>query len=221
MNTFRPLLFSAACALALLFAAAMPAQAERADRGKPLSVAADREGTVDLIKQVVVFTGDVVVTKGTIVIKAARVEVRESADGYRTAVAIGAPGQPASFRQKREGVDEYIEGHADRLEYDERGDVVRFQGNAVVTRLRGTTVADKITGNLITYDNTAEVFSVEGGATAGTPDGRVRAVLSPREGSAAAAAASAPAASAPAATASAPAAPASGPPSGEAPGAKP
>ncbi len=191
MNTRPARLPRAVCALALAAAAVLPAHAERADRGKPLSVAADREGTVDLIKQVVVFTGDVVVTKGTIVIKAARVEVRESADGFRTAVAIGAPSQPASFRQKREGVDEYIEGQADRLEYDARGDVVRFQGHAVVTRLRGTAVADKITGNLITYDNTAEVFSVEGGATSGASDGRVRAVLSPREGSAAAAAASA------------------------------
>ena len=80
--------------------------------------------------------------------------------------------------------------------------MVRFTGNAVVRRLRGDTVADKITGNLITYDNTAEVFSVEGGSSAsGSSDGRVRAVLSPREGSAAAeaaAAASAAAASAPA-----------------------
>jgi len=208
MSVFPSLFTRAACAAALLFATALPVQAERADRGKPLSVAADREGTVDLIKQVVVFTGDVVVTKGTIVIKAARVEVREAPDGYRTAVAIGAPGQPASFRQKREGVDEYIEGRANRLEYDARGDTVRFEGDAVVTRLRGNTVADKITGNVITYDNSAEVFSVEGGATAGTSDGRVRAVLSPREGSAAAAAAAQ--ASAPSAAASAPA-PASAP----------
>lgn len=202
MSTFRPLLSSAACAAVLAFAVALPAQAERADRGKPLSVAADREGIVDLMKQVVVFTGDVVVTKGSIVLKAARVEVRESADGFRTAVALGSPGQLASFRQKREGLDEYIEGRAERIEYDERGDVVRFSGSAVVNRLRGTTVADTITGNVITYDNTAEVFSVEGGAANGGPgaDGRVRAVLSPRDGSpaAAAAASAASAASAPA-----------------------
>ncbi len=178
--------FLAAVVLAL--AAATPVHAERADRAAPLSVAADREGIVDLLKQVVVFTGDVVVTKGSIVIKAARVEVREAADGYRTAVAIGAPGQPASFRQKREGLDEYIEGRADRLEYDARGDVVKFTGHAVVRRLRGDTVADTITGNQITYDNTAEVFSVEGGAPTGSAsaDGRVRAVLSPREGTPAA-----------------------------------
>ncbi len=56
-------------------------------------------------------------------------------------------------------------------------------------RLRGTTVADEISGNLVSYDSISEVFSVSGGAAAtpSNPSGRVRAVLTPREGSAAAA----------------------------------
>lgn len=179
--------------LALLWAA--PALAEKADRAQPLNVAADRQAVFDLLKQVVSFSGNVVVTKGSITISAERVEVREAADGYRTAVALGSAGHPASFRQKRDGVDEYVEGQADRLEYEEKHDTVRFVGNAVARRLRGTAVADEITGNLITYDNTTEVFSVSGGAPAAAsagPGGRVRAVLTPREGTPAAEAASAP-----------------------------
>src|SRR5947199_5533608 len=105
---------------------AAPAWGEKADRTKPLNVAADRQGTFDLLKQVVVFTGNVIITKGTIVIKADRVEVREAPDGFRTAVAVGTSGHPATFRQKRDGVDEYIDGQAARLEYDEKGDVIRF-----------------------------------------------------------------------------------------------
>jgi lipopolysaccharide export system protein LptA len=170
--------------------AAAPAQAEKSDRAKPLNVAADRQGTVDLLKQVVVFSGNVIITKGTIVIKADRVEVRETPDGYRTAVAIGGTARPATFRQKRDGVDEYIDGQADRLEYDEKPDTIRFVNNAIVRRLRGATIGDEVTGSLITYDNTTEVFSVSGGTpatTAGSPGGRVRAVLTPREGTAAAA----------------------------------
>lgn len=186
-----PLAALAAAALALLLSGA--AHAEKGDRAKPLNVAADRQGTLDLLKQVVVFGGNVIITKGTIVIKADRVEVRETPDGYRTAVAIGAAGRPATFRQKRDGVDEYIDGQADRLEYDERGDVIRFVNNAVVRRLHGAAIGDEITGQLITYDNTTEVFSVSGGAAAspasGGGGGRVRAVLTPREGTPAAAAA--------------------------------
>jgi lipopolysaccharide export system protein LptA len=174
------------CVLAACIA--LPAHAERADRMKPLNVEADQSGRVDLQNQVIVFTGNVVVSKGTMVIRASRIEVRQLPSGYDTAVAFGAPGQPATFRQKRDGVDEFIDGQAERLEYDGRADQIKFIKNAAVRRLRGATVADEITGNLVTYDATTEVFSVSGGAatSAANPAGRVRAVLTSREGSEAA-----------------------------------
>ena len=180
----------APCAAAvLMLGLTLPIHAERGDRLKPLNVEADQSGRVDLQNQTVVFSGNVVVSKGTMVIRAARIEVRQTPAGYDTATAFGAPGRPATFRQKRDGVDEYIDGQAERLEYDGRADVIKFISNAAVRRLRGVAVADEITGNLVTYDATTEVFSVSGGAatTAANPGGRVRAVLTPREGSAAAA----------------------------------
>lgn len=195
-----PLPLRRAAALVLLGAvafAAGPAHAEKADRFKPLNVEADQPGRIDLLNQYVVFNGNVVVTKGTMIIRAQRIEVRENPDGYHSAVAIGAPGKPATFRQKRDGVDEFIEGEAERLEYDGRTDTIRFVTNAAVRRLRGSTVADEISGNLVSYDSISEVFSVSGGAaaTAANPGGRVRAVLTPREGTQAAAEAAAAAAS--------------------------
>ncbi|MEO8079311.1 MAG: lipopolysaccharide transport periplasmic protein LptA [Caldimonas sp.] len=178
-------------ALATLVLAGPVALAEKADRLMPLQVEADLPGKLDLLKQFVVFNGNVVVSKGTMTIRAARIEVRETPDGYHTAVAFGSPGQHATFRQKRDAPDEYIEGDAERLEYDAKSEVVRFVNNASVRRLRGAAVADEITGNLITYDSATEVFNVSGGATptASNPGGRVRAILTPREGSPAAAAA--------------------------------
>jgi lipopolysaccharide export system protein LptA len=197
MTHLRPFLLTQplrarAARLALLLAVVVSTsgvQAEKADRFKPLNVEADQPGKIDLQNQFIVFNGNVVVTKGTMVIRAARIEVRESPDGYHSAVAIGAPGKPALFRQKRDGVDETIEGEAERLEYDGKADTIRFVTNASVRRLRGTTVADEISGNLVSYDSISEVFSVSGGAAAtpSNPSGRVRAVLTPREGSAAAA----------------------------------
>lgn len=158
------------------------AQAEKADRFKPLNVEADQPGKIDLQNQFVVFNGNVVVTKGTMVIRAARIEVRETPDGYHTAIAFGSPGKPATFRQKRDGVEEYIDGSAERLEYDGKTDTVRFVNHAAVRRLRGDTPADEITGNLVTYNGVTEVFNVSGGAASPTnPTGRVRAVLTPRE----------------------------------------
>ncbi len=192
MNTLAPRPLLAALLILSASGIALPVNAERADRAKPLEVVADTQGSIDMLKQTVVFTGNVVITKGTLTIKADRVEVREGPNGYRTAVAIGS-NRPASFSQKRDGVDETIEGHADRLEYEERAEIVRFVNDAQVRRLQGRNVAEEITGKLITYNSTTEVFTVSGGNSpttgADSNGGRVRAVLTPRAGTEAAAAA--------------------------------
>ncbi len=190
-------LIRAAAALAVA-AGAVPAAAEKADRNKPMVVEADKPGTLDTQRQLVVFNGNVSFSQGTLLIRAERMEVRELASGYRAATAIGTPARQASYRQKRDNADESVEGFADRIEFDGRADTLRFVGNSLVRRLRGTTVADEITGAQITWDNTNELFTVQGGAaTAANPGGRVRVVLSPRAEDAASAAPGAAAASAP------------------------
>jgi lipopolysaccharide export system protein LptA len=143
-------------------------------------VEADKPGTVDMQKQIVTFSGNVVIVQGTMQIRADRVEVREVEGGRRSATAFGAGERLATYRQKREGVEETIQGEGERIEYDGRTDTLRFIGRAVVRRLRGAEMADEITGRLITWDNTRELFNVEGGAaTPDNPSGRVRAILSP------------------------------------------
>ena len=160
-----------------------PAWAEKADRNKPLNVESDN-GRFDDAQQLGTFTGNVVVTKGTMSMRAAKVEVRQAPDGSQFGVATSEGGKRAIFRQKREGLDEYIEGEAERIEYDGRADLVRFIDRAVVRRYRASVLADETAGSIIVYDNITEVINVVGGATAATPNnpsGRVRAVLAPRE----------------------------------------
>jgi lipopolysaccharide export system protein LptA len=177
-----------AAALAAACALGPAARAEKADRSKPMSIEADQPGSVDLQRQVVIFNGNVVISQGTMLLRADRVELRERPDGYREAKAIGNAERPASFRQKRDGVDETVEGAAERIEFDARTDTLRLVGNAAVRRLRAGVVADEITGSLITWDNTSELFNVTGGAaTPSNPTGRVRAVFAPREQDAASA----------------------------------
>ena len=171
------------CALSLLMAGAllMPTIAEKADRSKPMVVEADKPGSVDLQKSIVVFNGNVLISQGTMQIRADRVELRETPDGYRTGIATAAGNSQASYKQKRDGVDETVEGAADRIEFDGRSETLRFVGNGVVRRLRAGTPVDEITGALITWDHNAELFSVQGGtATPANPGGRIRAVLGPR-----------------------------------------
>lgn len=183
----------AALAVALAAAFAGPARAEKADRDKPMTVEADRDGTIDTRLGVTVFSGNAVISQGTMVIRAERVEVRDPPAGPRTAVATGVPGRPASFRQKREGLDEHVEAQADRIDYDGGADTLRFSGNAVLRRLRAGSVVDEAQGALIVWDNRSESLSMRGGTvTPVNPGGRVRVTLGPAKPASAPASSSAP-----------------------------
>lgn len=161
--------------LALALLAALPAQAERADRDKPVNLEADRV-TVDETKQTATFEGNVVLTQGTLTIRGDRMIVQQDNDGFKSGVAVG---KLASFRQKREGFDEYVEGYAERIEYDSKADKVQMFNRAYLKK-----GLDEVRGNYISYDAANEFFRVTGGgaaaATPGNPDGRVRAVIQPK-----------------------------------------
>ena len=173
--------------LALALGTGLPAHAEKADRLKPMNIESDALRYDDL-KQISVFTGKVFVTKGTIVIRGARIDVRQDPEGYQYGVVTPEPGKLAYYKQKRDAPgDEWTEGEADRIEYDSRADNVKFIGHAVMRRLVGTKVNDETTGPLIVYDQSNDTFTVNGSTlppdasvAAGAAGGRVRAVLTPR-----------------------------------------
>ena len=174
--------FTFIAVMSVLGLLAMPAAAEKADRDKPMNAEADALRYDDL-KQTSVFTGNVVITKGSTIIRGERVDVRQDAEGYQQATVVAPAGKLAFYRKKRDLVDEYIEGEAELIEYDSRADVVKLTRRAVLRRYNGAVLADETTGSQITYDNVTDVFTVNGGAqnrTAANPTGRVRAVLSPR-----------------------------------------
>ncbi len=156
-------------------AAPMPLHAERADREKPVNLEADRV-TVEESKQTATFEGHVVLTQGTLVIRGDRMVVRQDAEGFQYGVAYG---DLASFRQKRDGYDEYIEGYAERIEYDGKADKVQMFNRARLKRNN-----DEVRGNYISYDAATEFYRVIGGgkqaATPANPEGRVRAVIQPK-----------------------------------------
>jgi lipopolysaccharide export system protein LptA len=149
--------------------------AERADRNKPVNLEADQV-TVDDNKQTATFTGNVVLTQGTLMIRGDRMIVQQDADGFKYGVAYG---NLASFRQKREGYDEYVDGYAERIEYDSKAEKLQMFNRAYLKKAN-----DEVRGNYISYEVATEFFRVVGGgkqaATAANPDGRVRAVIQPK-----------------------------------------
>lgn len=165
---------------ALLTAIVAPAWAERADRDKPLQIEALKHRYDDL-KQVGWFEGDVLMIKGTLRVEGARLDFRKDAEGYEYAVVVGVKGGHATFRQRRDpsqpGVEEYVEGQAERIEYDGRAETLKLINRATWRRLENAVMADEISGSVIVYDSRNQ--AVEGSGSNGG-DGRSRTIFAPR-----------------------------------------
>lgn len=179
---FRAVRHAGVCA-AWVVCALLPhgvARADKADRAQPVVFAADA-ARVDETRRVNILTGNVELTKGTMLIRADRVEVRQNADGTQTATATGGQGGRSYFKQKREGVDEVIEGEAEKIVYEGRDDTVNFTSRAEMRRLAAGVKTDEVNGQAIRYDNKTSVYQVMGAAGDGSkPAGRVKGVITPR-----------------------------------------
>lgn len=180
IRAFMKFPFGSLCLIVLCLMGVADLRAEQSDHKQPINVESDALRYDDL-KQISVFTGNVVVTRGSIVIRGARVEVRQDPEGYQFGVVTALPGKRAFFRQKRDGGDEeYIEGESETIEYDGKADVFRLIKTAELRRLHGTRVSDVVSGTVIVYNSLTDIFTVDGTPQSG--GGRVRATLTPRSG---------------------------------------
>jgi lipopolysaccharide export system protein LptA len=156
-------------------------RAEKADSGKPTNVEADQMAYDD-VKQINTFTGNVVLTRGTLVMRAHKLIVSQDPQGYQYATLVALSGSVASFRQKRDaGPDQWIEGQAERIEYDGKTEIVKLYTKAMIRRLEGVKPTDEVEGEFISYDSRAEFFTVNNTSTGNKPGGgRIKAVIQPR-----------------------------------------
>ena len=148
--------------------------AESADRDKPIELEADTV-TVNDAKKISTYMGNVILTQGTLIIHADKLIVREDKDGFQHSTSTG---NPTTFKQKREGKNEYMQGSGQRIEYDGRMDKVQLYTKAWVKRGE-----DIVYGDYISYDANAEYAEVIGGTkseSGGTSSGRVRAIIQPK-----------------------------------------
>ncbi|MFO7542291.1 MAG: lipopolysaccharide transport periplasmic protein LptA [Thiobacillus sp.] len=147
-----------------------PAHAEKADRSKPINLEADAV-TLDDLKKVSVYQGNVILSQGTMMMRADRIQVTQKAGELDR---IQASGRPVAFRQKLDGRDEFIEGFANRIDFDSINSQLELIGQA---RLRRGN--DELRGAQISYNANTEFYKVSGQADAQSPSGRVRAVIRP------------------------------------------
>jgi lipopolysaccharide export system protein LptA len=164
---------------------AMPGQvwAEKADRTKPIEIDA-ASSTADLANNVQLLEGRVVLSQGTMRITAEKMRLKRDAQDNIFAELFGAPGGQISFREKREGFNDFMEGTADRAEFDDKTNTIKLFNNA---RLKNG--GDVLTGEYIYYNSVTEVIQALGripdANAAGKPSpaaatSRVKIVIQPR-----------------------------------------
>jgi lipopolysaccharide export system protein LptA len=198
----------AAAFLSLLSLSLSSARAERADSLKQAVINFDSLD-VDEVTQTRILTGNVILTRGTLVMKSDRALFKESPDGYMNVTLTSGPGRVATFRQKRDGgPDLWVEGQAERIEYDERVELVKLFSKAIVKELENGRLTNELDGAYISYDNRKEVATVRNDPSGESKvgGGRGTLIIAPRR--TAPAPAAAPAATTPAARAPAPSVPA-------------
>jgi lipopolysaccharide export system protein LptA len=158
------------------------AYAEKADSDKPTNVEADQMAYDD-VKQINTFSGNVVLTRGTLIMKAAKLIVTQDPAGYQFATLLAPAGGLATFRQKRDGGPNlWIEGQAERIEYDGKAELVKLFSKAKMRRLEGSKPTDEVEGEAISYDSRAEFFAVNNTASGESKPGggRIKAIIQPR-----------------------------------------
>jgi lipopolysaccharide export system protein LptA len=162
---------------ALLALLAAVASAERGDANKAAIINAESIDA-DQVALTRVLTGNVTVEKGTLKLAAAKAVIKESPEGYLSLVLTSAGGQPATFRQKRDGgADLWVEGQAQRIEYDERTQIVKLFGNAKVKQLDGSKVTDELDAEFISYDSRMEQLVSRNDASGQNKVGKGRSTL--------------------------------------------
>jgi len=163
--------------------AAGHAAAEKADRTKPIEINA-ASGTSDLANNIQTLEGNVVLVQGTMRITADRMRLVRDAKDHIFAELFANAGGQISFREKREGFSDFMEGSADRAEFDDKANTIKF-----FSRAKLKNGGDELSGEFIYYNSVTEVLQAlgripdaKGGPKVATPtgDNRVKIVIQPR-----------------------------------------
>lgn len=165
-------------AFALLAFAASGALAEKADADKQAVINYDSM-SVNQITQITTLTGRVKVVKGTLVLNADKAVIKETPEGDMHVTLTSNPGKFATFRQKRDGgPDLWVEGQAQRIEYDDRASVMKLYENAQLRQLEGVRPTHEIKAEFVSYDSLKEVFDARHEANS---KGQGTLILAPRK----------------------------------------
>lgn len=128
--------------------------ADKQDATQPMKLKSER-ATLDDYKKTYDYLGTVYMTQGTRRLTADRLLIKEDTAGFHQNTAFGNPQQLAHIKQRENSGKGWMEGWAQRIEYDDRTDKFTFFDNA-----RIKTSNDDATGDVIIYDNLTERYQI-------------------------------------------------------------
>lgn len=166
-------------ALAVCFFTAT--HAEKADQDKPVVLEAEKVSVND-VQQVYELDGQVLLTKGSILITGEKGNIKVDPEGYEYVDVQGNSGSTASFRQRREGpANEFMQGRGQTVTYNAKTELLTLTGDASLKRLLNMQMLDQLHGWKIDYDDVLQRYQVTPPANAKAEDlPTAKAILSPR-----------------------------------------
>jgi lipopolysaccharide export system protein LptA len=132
-----------------------PSYAEKADSLKITNIKAAH---YDQAGNILKLQGSVIVTRGSLLITSENAIYQQRDDGSTLVTLTATPSAPVFFRQKRDkGTDLWMEGNANRVEYDSKTEVVKLIDKASVRYLDGKIVTQSQEGDYLSYDNVNDI----------------------------------------------------------------
>lgn len=165
----------AALACVVMLLASAHVDAEKADREQKINFSAEQPVEVDFDKRVGTLRGNVVITQGTLTIRADKIDFKQNPDDSLSATAWG---NPIRFREKKDDSDEYYEGFAQRAVYNGQTHTLELFDNALLKEGN-----NEFRGNYISYNSETNFMKAEGRPNAPGAEGpgaRVQGVFEPR-----------------------------------------
>ena len=137
-NKLKPLFLATLLTLPTL------AQALPEDRQQPIHISADH-ASMNERTGITVYTGNVEIVQGTMVIRGARVELHRNDDGVQRIISTG---KPAQFQQKPSQDQPLTKAYGERMDYRVTQQEVTITESARVDQGRDTFTGERIVYNM-------------------------------------------------------------------------
>ncbi|MFW1677960.1 lipopolysaccharide transport periplasmic protein LptA [Pontibacter sp. JAM-7] len=155
----------------LFFLASGSALALPDDQNQPIHIAADKARINDKTG-ITTYTGNVIITQGSILIEGDQVELYRSDSGVDKVIAKG---KLAHFRQKNTPTDPFTDAWGLHMVYQ-----VNKQQLTITDQAKVIQGSDTFTGQRIEYDIDRSIVNAFGGTNKQQDSGRVKMVIQPK-----------------------------------------